>query len=455
MATEKNIVMKEFNGTDYDTLYPKTIGTQVDGIFTAEQTLTSNTKAFYGLGTDAVPDDVFAWLGKYNQYWWNRRTYSEAHQVTMGSSGTRGSSRGSTSATITWHYADALTVASGKIMLVDPIDIEIGYSTYTRLATIQGKYFMIGDNIDNAYYAAPDASYNRKDNGSSYTDDNRYDVYISSSAVAQVTMNPTVGAWEGVWADNENAYRKNGPYSGGAILKTGAIEKRIAYLSSSTDSETIRYSSEVKIELPTIPGGPLTWSLVNPQTVSLTKSSTNVAFLQNKYFTTTDSLASGLLLYTTSSSLLSKSSGSEYYMSVQVCTPQAVSDGYEYIYLGKPYENFLNLPVHVQYGSYVGGGGTSGINTKKTLTFSFEPKVVAIFPKKAYLGDPGSSSLWKYYSLFLVRGVSSVYVSGTTYYNNITWSGNTVSWYLSYTGDNTASLQLNGSGVQYYYVAIG
>lgn len=59
MATEKNIVMKEFNGTDYDTLYPKTIGTQVDGIFTSEQTLTSNTKALYGLGTDAVPDEVF------------------------------------------------------------------------------------------------------------------------------------------------------------------------------------------------------------------------------------------------------------------------------------------------------------------------------------------------------------------------------------------------------------
>lgn len=69
MATEKNIVMKEFNGTDYDTLYPKTIGTQVDGIFTAEQTLTNYTKMLYGLGTDAVPDDVFKILsvgaGKY------------------------------------------------------------------------------------------------------------------------------------------------------------------------------------------------------------------------------------------------------------------------------------------------------------------------------------------------------------------------------------------------------
>ena len=32
MATEKNITMKQFNGTDYDTLYPKTIASQVDGV---------------------------------------------------------------------------------------------------------------------------------------------------------------------------------------------------------------------------------------------------------------------------------------------------------------------------------------------------------------------------------------------------------------------------------------
>lgn len=34
--------------------------------------LKDDTAAIYGLGEDAVPDDVFAWLGKYNQYWWRR-----------------------------------------------------------------------------------------------------------------------------------------------------------------------------------------------------------------------------------------------------------------------------------------------------------------------------------------------------------------------------------------------
>ena len=60
MATTKNITMKQFNGTDYDTLYPKTIASQVDGVYNKTETLSATTAALYGLGTDAVPDDVLA-----------------------------------------------------------------------------------------------------------------------------------------------------------------------------------------------------------------------------------------------------------------------------------------------------------------------------------------------------------------------------------------------------------
>ena len=33
MATDKNITMKQFNGTDYDTLYPKTIASQIPDVY--------------------------------------------------------------------------------------------------------------------------------------------------------------------------------------------------------------------------------------------------------------------------------------------------------------------------------------------------------------------------------------------------------------------------------------
>lgn len=60
MATNKNITMKRFNGADYDTLYPKTIASQVDGVYAKEEVLSSGTKTLYGLNDTAVPDDVFA-----------------------------------------------------------------------------------------------------------------------------------------------------------------------------------------------------------------------------------------------------------------------------------------------------------------------------------------------------------------------------------------------------------
>ena len=59
MATNKNITMRQFNGTDYDTLYPKTKVEQVEGAYTQQQILADSTKTMFGLGTDAVPDDAF------------------------------------------------------------------------------------------------------------------------------------------------------------------------------------------------------------------------------------------------------------------------------------------------------------------------------------------------------------------------------------------------------------
>ena len=63
MATEKNIIMRQFNGTDYDTLYPKTKVEQVEGVYTQQQILANSTKTLYGLGSNAVPDDVLKTLG--------------------------------------------------------------------------------------------------------------------------------------------------------------------------------------------------------------------------------------------------------------------------------------------------------------------------------------------------------------------------------------------------------
>lgn len=82
MATTKNIIMKQFNGTDYDTLYPKTVAAQIDDVYsksetysksqlytqsqlyTRQQILSDTTKTLFGLGSNAIPDDVFSWIGQ-------------------------------------------------------------------------------------------------------------------------------------------------------------------------------------------------------------------------------------------------------------------------------------------------------------------------------------------------------------------------------------------------------
>lgn len=37
MATNKNITMKQYNGVDYDTLYPKTIASQIDDVYSKDE----------------------------------------------------------------------------------------------------------------------------------------------------------------------------------------------------------------------------------------------------------------------------------------------------------------------------------------------------------------------------------------------------------------------------------
>lgn len=57
MATEKNITMKQFNGTNYDTLYPKAIASQIPNVYSKTDTITAETLAQLGLTADKLPNE--------------------------------------------------------------------------------------------------------------------------------------------------------------------------------------------------------------------------------------------------------------------------------------------------------------------------------------------------------------------------------------------------------------
>ena len=147
MASEKKITMHEYNGTDYDTLYPKTIAEQVDGVYGKDEVLSNSTKALYGLTDSVVPDNVLALLSRFNkglgnEYMWEKTlvTYiakdSGATSIidsTLGSSSTT-----SVTATV---YPSYEVNADGTFTLTgDPLTITGSYSSLPSLTNYIGYY---------------------------------------------------------------------------------------------------------------------------------------------------------------------------------------------------------------------------------------------------------------------------------------------------------------------------
>lgn len=62
--------MSEHTDSRYEELYPKTISSQVEGIYSASQTLSTNVKSLFGMDDNSLPDDVFNFLGQFNLHCW-------------------------------------------------------------------------------------------------------------------------------------------------------------------------------------------------------------------------------------------------------------------------------------------------------------------------------------------------------------------------------------------------
>lgn len=121
------------------------------------------------------------------------------------------------------------------------------------------------------------------------------------------------------------------------------------------------------------------------------------------------------------------------------------SGGYEYEYLGIPFDNAVTAPK-IETGSYV-GTGTYGESNPNTLTFGFVPRLVMVSPTASGFID---NTLSKPFLWF--EGITSVLDKANGYNNNVTRDGNTISWY---TGASYPLNQFNISGTSYYYIAIG
>lgn len=86
MASEKNITMRQYNGVDYDTLYPKTIAEQVIGIYSKDEILGDLPKQLLNLSSSAIPSDAFLKLalGGANKYLFNVTIKTDKNNPIVG-----------------------------------------------------------------------------------------------------------------------------------------------------------------------------------------------------------------------------------------------------------------------------------------------------------------------------------------------------------------------------------
>ena len=115
--------------------------THDDRYYTETETLAGATKSMFGLGSSAVPNDVFAFLGQYNTHWWSvlhgegGPEYQEA-RVQYDGTDSAMFADGSSNRTIT--YAKSITVdkTTGAITLVNPQTISINGSSLTSINSL-------------------------------------------------------------------------------------------------------------------------------------------------------------------------------------------------------------------------------------------------------------------------------------------------------------------------------
>ncbi len=153
--------------------------------------------------------------------------------------------------------------------------------------------------------------------------------------------------------------------------------------------------------------------------------------------------------YTVTAKYVSNEAGSWQYLqssSRSAYPDSGTSGGYEYEYLGIPFDNAVTAPK-IETGSYV-GTGTYGTSNPNMLTFGFVPKVWGWFGYKNANGPTFFPSValvpWGEGTIYVGVGTGSADACFPTYQNF------SVSWYA-----NSYYVQANQKGYTYYYIAIG
>lgn len=287
------------------------------------------TAALFGLGVDSVPDDGFAYLGKYAQHWWRRRSVGFHGELDPISKNVYVIQFGNRNI----NYADSYSVDkdTGALSLNSPSSFEINWENGVNLLLQRKPCYIknLEENPDKIFYIPEEADFNSFASPASYQLALNYQAEETKRAAELVSVKGS-GPWEYVQSSDRSAYPDSGEQG-----------------------------------------------------------------------------------------------------------------GYEYEYLGIPFDNAVGAPG-IESGSYT-GTGTYNSGNKNSLSFGFKPRLLIITNREFVAAAV--------IRVLLPGSVSNIQYNGTdkseVIYTSV--NGNTVEWY----NPTSAMQQLNQSGVVYDYVAIG
>lgn len=139
--------------------------------------LTDETAALFGLGTDAVPDDAFLRLARFqsglgDEYLWAKEpnpvengTYTDRILVTRSTSNTRA---------FDIECSDKVTVSDGVVTLANPQTVSVAYNSFSSAIALSGKF--VKSSVDSIIYKAD--PFNADEMKAEVDSQSRYCVYI-------------------------------------------------------------------------------------------------------------------------------------------------------------------------------------------------------------------------------------------------------------------------------------
>lgn len=133
--------------------------------------LKDSTAALFGLDQNAVPDDVFGFLGKFNKHWWKRTKLTEVLDTNKVSSTGEKVASGTSSSTVIRYSSEPPKVTREGLVFSNPKEVTItdGLSAARALAALAPCYFQTQyDNYANTYYLPPGSTSAQSTSSSTY-----------------------------------------------------------------------------------------------------------------------------------------------------------------------------------------------------------------------------------------------------------------------------------------------